>query len=302
MHKNLISKIVTIAPGKVYIPKVLNEGKKLTDKELIHLEKKRQEAYDKGDLSKASRRNLINSLDWLVYRTATSSVIGRKRLQTAKRNLGLITLTLPQEMNTNCKFVKDIMFNTFLTSLRQREKKLSYVWKAERQKNGRLHFHLVVNKFFDWEWLNNLWFGICLKNNYAMEWTTGERKIKPKCVDVAGVRKVEKIRAYLIKYMSKGSDLQPIDGRLWGSSYDISRLSKVMLEVSPEFIEEIIEGAKAGRFFKIECEYGDCYMYDYLKTPDTTVLNLEYLLDCSKELNCGELINKTGDSRLITLL
>jgi len=115
------------------------------------------------------------------------------------------------------------VFNTFLTRLRKDFRLRSYLWVAERQKNGTLHFHLLTNCYMP-----------IRRVNYYMAKAI-ETQIKKNKIDVSfdvtkyngvDVKRVNNNRKalniYLTKYVSKNSILFY---RLpYHSSRDISEL------------------------------------------------------------------------------
>ena len=46
------------------------------------------------------------------------------------------------------------LFNIWLTRCRKRYGKFTYIWVAERQRNGTLHYHLLTNKYMDIRFTN----------------------------------------------------------------------------------------------------------------------------------------------------
>lgn len=64
------------------------------------------------------------------------------RLNSSKRFLGFYSISFP--LNAPDRSLYEI-WNKFLTNCRRRYGLKTYVWIAERQKNGTLHFHMLTN-------------------------------------------------------------------------------------------------------------------------------------------------------------
>lgn len=65
-------------------------------------------------------------------------------LKSSRKFLAFYSISFPLNFEDDlCMKV----FNTFLTRLRKDFRLRSYLWVAERQKNGTLHFHLLTNSF-----------------------------------------------------------------------------------------------------------------------------------------------------------
>ena len=97
--------------------------------------------------------------------------------------------------------------NIFFTRWRKAIPDLSYLWTAEKQKNGTIHFHIVTNRFTDVQMLNG-WMRASLKNNLdeIPNYTEEDLKIY-NGVDLADrVYSKSGIEGYLAKYLTKAQD------------------------------------------------------------------------------------------------
>lgn len=128
-------------------------------------------------------------------------------------------------------------YNTFLTRCRKDMRLKSYLWVAERQKNGTLHFHVLTNNFMAIRRVN--WYmakaieNIIKKNNLDLNFDVK----KYNGVDVKRCNNNRKaLNQYLTKYISK-NEIEFF--RLpYHSSRDISQLFTAETfkhESSPEF-------------------------------------------------------------------
>lgn len=131
------------------------------------------------------------------------------------------------------------VFNTWLTRCRKDAGLKSYLWVAERQHNGTLHFHLITNNFMRISIVNTYMKECIRTQNKKLNLGISDRIInsyngvdvdniwesKRKKGDKKRLNKVEatrKISMYLTKYVSKNdtkSDRLP-----WHCSRDISAL------------------------------------------------------------------------------
>jgi hypothetical protein len=130
------------------------------------------------------------------------------------------------------------ILNKFLTVVRKRFKNVQYLWVAERQGNGNIHFHMIINKRLPVKEYNGLWVlqqynaGLVGKNKYGEVITKQEverRQIAGTVgkifnpFDVKKVRGIAGLSAYLTKYITKQSE-QPFACAPWHCSRSVSRL------------------------------------------------------------------------------
>lgn len=115
---------------------------------------------------------------------------------------GMVTLTYPRELHDQPWERSKAQLNAFLQGLRRR--RVSYLWVLELTQAGRIHYHVLVDRWVGKEDVARLWWGACGKVS----------------VDhlAAGTR-VEAIRnpLYVAKYLRKGCAPGAL-GRRWGAS------------------------------------------------------------------------------------
>lgn len=104
-----------------------------------------------------------------------------------------------------------------------------YIWVAELQENGNIHFHFMFNKYFSAHYLRQLW-------------GQGEA-----AVDCRQIKNASHAAAYICKYITKESDgRQKKDSTIAGNRYNISR--KLREDSMPTKLfkheEEAIQGKK----------------------------------------------------------
>lgn len=147
-----------------------------------------------------------------------------------------ITLKLPSKQMHEHKTIINQSLNLFLVKLRKNHNLRNYVWKAEIQKNGNIHFHLLIDRCVHWMVIRKYWnqalkhlgyitqYRNCRKNmlfdEYAywrkQEGTHDLESIKkafqygqetdwrnPNSTDVKLIRNPEVAAAYISKYLSK---------------------------------------------------------------------------------------------------
>lgn len=110
------------------------------------------------------------------------------------------------------------LLNKYLTSLRKEFAKLQYLWVAERQENGNIHFHIILNRRISIRRYNALWVmqqynaGLRGKTLFGVPISMQEIEARYKAgtihkvfnpVDIKRVRSIAGLSAYLTKYITK---------------------------------------------------------------------------------------------------
>jgi hypothetical protein len=129
------------------------------------------------------------------------------------------------------------LLNTWLTNLRQAGKLRSYLWVAEKQKNGTTHFHICIPHYLNVQTANKQMRQsiIFLIGKRELDWTIEAAK-KYNGVDIAKDRKTRRVvnfadekkerslSRYLTKYVSKNDDAH--NRQPWHCSRDWAALIK----------------------------------------------------------------------------
>lgn len=137
------------------------------------------------------------------------------------------TITLPQGTDDNTAFT---LLNKWLTRLRQEKMIKEYLWITERQANGTIHFHMVINNRMDVRKANKYMRASIMRSIDSSEinWTR-EQAIKYNGVDIAKDRRNKRVvnfakqksqkalAAYLTKYITKN------DGKFTHLAWHCSR-------------------------------------------------------------------------------
>lgn len=162
-----------------------------------------------------------------IYKLTNSKSKVRKncyafsRLEKSKRFFAFYSISFPEGISDETGYK---LFNTWLTRCRKKQNLKSYLWVAERQKNGTIHFHLLTNDYMKIRTVNGF-----MATSLTNEKKRGNEALKE--VDTAiyngvDVKKVKNGRKSLIGYLTKYVTKNEIEFyRLpWHCSRDVSRL------------------------------------------------------------------------------
>lgn len=152
-----------------------------------------------GLLSNKAGKNLRNAIETLCY-TALLKWVYRKSDGTSYPFfVNFITLTLSRQQNVSDSEVVRICLSPFLENLVKMNPGFLYVWKAEVQDNGNIHFHITTNTFIHHSFLRKSW------NYYQRKLDKGPDTTfdNPNSTDVHAVRNVGSLANYMASYLLK---------------------------------------------------------------------------------------------------
>lgn len=183
------------------------------DGELIH----KPRTYSKKEESKKTtdvRKLTMNKPK------VKAKIIAFSRASLGSLSMKFITVTFPAGLPDDLCMQA---LNIWLTKLRQLNEKFEYLWVAERQGNGTLHFHLFTKTFFNIRTIN-FYMAVTIKNilfknklhHIPFDYT------KYNGIDVKVVDKISNIVKYVTKYVTKLKELN--FNKSWACSRLVSRL------------------------------------------------------------------------------
>lgn len=204
---------------------------------------------NKGFLSEKANRQLRKSIDLFMCLNHPNMLINNE----GSENITFATFTLPSsqikaingndiEYYATDLEIKKECFNPFLTELRTLKCVQLYVWRAEKQANGSIHFHVLLDRKIDYMWLRNRWNSYINKFGFVDRYSERMQKLSendyiqmrinqtgkskkvgkiedfrkayqcgldcnwsnPNSTDIEKMDKIENVGAYVAKYMSKG--------------------------------------------------------------------------------------------------
>jgi hypothetical protein len=165
-------------------------------------------------LSPQALRKVKKAITYMAHLAPTKKIYNPKFSSKFNFKLAFITLTLSSRQQHTDQEIKDKILHPFIDYCQKVYKVKNYVWKSERQKNGNIHFHMVIDKYISYEvirrkwneyqdrlqYISNYWGNI--EERKAM-YTDLDSYYTVNSTDIHSVRKIHDLQRYLIKYMIK---------------------------------------------------------------------------------------------------
>lgn len=214
--------------------------------------------YHHGKISKTAERKINRAIDYLTYLAQPKKLPHTFHGKGLSFRLNFITLTLSSEQIHTDHEISTSLFSPFLQSLRQKWHVSNYIWRAERQASGGIHYHIITDRFIPWNELRNVWNKHQQRLGYVSRYRENQqlwnregfrprpelyktwprtKQYKaylegirhdwqsPNSTDVHSLKLITNVRAYFKKYMTKEGQNSFIEGRLWGCSQRLSDLT-----------------------------------------------------------------------------
>jgi len=258
--------MLSIHPGRINFFKQIHWVPSRPGRIKRHNIAKEKKAHN-GNISDVARRKINKSINYLLFLANDKVLPDTAHGRSYKFRIAFITLTLPSKQIHPDNVIKTRCLNQLLIELTRYYRVKNYIWRAEKQKNGNIHFHIIIDKFVPWSELRNRWNRIINKlayvDNYrkdikqfhsngfqvrqdliaqwsyksqinayqrgrASDWSS------PNSTDIHAVHKIKDLQAYFSKYFIKSEQNKGLKGRLWGCNYQLSSIPGAKVVVDSE--------------------------------------------------------------------
>lgn len=195
----------------------------------------------KGELSLKAIRRIKAAVNWLVYLSKEKRIYMKQENKHFKFKINFITLTLSSPQQHSDRVIKAKLLQPFIRILRSKYKVTNYVWKAETQRNGNIHFHITCDVFIHYKEIRDTWNTI----QETLGYVTRSNIVDPNSTDIHSVLKVTNLAAYLSKYIAKNDPTRrKIEGKIWDCNKELksiiikSRRDDVMRLVAKQILNQ----------------------------------------------------------------
>jgi len=136
----------------------------------------------------------------------------------------MCTVTLPSEQIHSDKAIKRHCLVPFIDSLKYHYDIKHYFWRAEKQQNGNIHFHILFDRYLPKEHVQGLWNMATERLKYVTRFARKHKHFNPPTTKLNYLDNVKKGIRYVLKYVTKQDPTLLVDGKLWGMSDSIRTL------------------------------------------------------------------------------
>jgi hypothetical protein len=238
----------------------INDRNNITSGNSINIDAKKElHGRSYGYMQPSQKRKLCK----IVELWTQCHIVAKKNVYGVKNSCySLVTLTLGSRQIINDKECYRRLLMPFLQYCNRFLGLKNYIWRAEKQLNGNVHYHIIVDVFLPIDKLKIKWQQICALHGVGNIAINKDNLSKINSVDVRKIDNVHKVTAYVSKYLSKCEGLDAlfeyenklheykdnlqeyynglksllilnkdklIDGRVWGCSDSLKQLKPLTL-------------------------------------------------------------------------
>jgi len=178
----------------------------------------KRKAYS-GEVTRGAVKRMRKAISLIVQKTPTRKIFNPVSKSYHDFSIGFTTLTIGDQQGKSEKQVYQELLAPWLRWARRKGMK-DYVWRAELQERGAVHYHLITNVFLHYQEMQDTWNRYQKKHGYLQSFGRKHGHFRPNSVDVHSVWKVGDIESYMSKYMTKDVGAV-VDGKIWDASRNL---------------------------------------------------------------------------------
>ena len=234
--------------------------KKVTEHQLEVLKQNWGKIDYSGNISNNTKRSIRTMLTgWSraieVYNRShglTNSKDGRR--------IVFVTLTLPSKQAHHDNEIKRVCLGAFIKNILRFSGAKYYFWRAESQKNGNIHFHLLFDCYIHKSVINYYWDSALSLLGYKTDIGEYHLNYSSTTTKIEAPRSNNSVSIYVVKYCLKNDSSRKIEGRVWGCSDKLREISRFTIDLSNDLFDILLQADKKKKITIIPSRYCDVYV------------------------------------------
>jgi hypothetical protein len=200
-----------------------------------------------------------------------------------------ITLTLSAPQIKSDNDIKRNMLSQFINKLSNNHAVKHLFWRAEKQKNGNIHFHIITDKYIDKDKIRKYWNDIQEKEGYIEIFEKKWGHKNPPSTKIQSASSVKNFINYVLKYITKKEENSKVEGRIYGMTDSLRMIKSFTTTNDSLYSEEIKEIVTKQDNRIIKQDYATIIMLNRKKTTELKKLSIiheykQYLLQVYSDL------------------
>ena len=229
----------------------------------LNMKAQQEKAYS-GKFTAGAKKRCTKAINLMVQGTRRRWITNpiTKRMQL--HQLSFITLTVNNHNGIlTGKEAYSKLLSHFLSWLRKTKAVTTYIWKAELQENGQIHYHITCPDFIDYREIRAKWNALQRKAGLLEAYHKEHGHYDPNSTDIHSVHNQRDMAAYMVKEIAKNvQNEESIGGKVWDCSVNLSKGKYFSVEMKQQQFEYLESAVNEGLCTKYEGEQFCIYKFN----------------------------------------
>lgn len=236
-----------------------SEFRSLCQQEQIDIINEQKNETYRGEMTLKSARRLRKKIEiWYEgvqqhnNRAKNGDIINIKKMV-------FLTLTLSSVQFHSDQEIKLKILKPFFRVLRDSYGIRNYIWKAESQENGNIHFHCILDRYLDRQKVQEIWNRCQNALGYVDEFEKKYNHKNPPSTQIQAVKDKCGLLQYFEKYIAKTEGYRKIKGAVWKGSQSVMSLQFFEFVGDSEVEQSLIKAENEGNIRRYDDERYSIY-------------------------------------------
>ncbi len=249
---------------------------------LANIELARTKAYS-GAFSDGAMKRLARCIDLLVQTVRPKRIFCPVLNRRITHRVAFITLTVSQIENITAREAYDKAFKHFIQWMRRTMRVNTYVWKAEVQKRGQIHYHITTPSYIHYQKIRDKWNNLQHKAGWTDDYYKMKGHYDPNSTDIHQVKKIKDLSNYLKKEFCKAIQNPNGTGKVWDCSENLKAEKYFTIEETRKLTWTMSNMIESNQVAAIPLE--KCIVLKFNKGSPVEVMDLDHLMSYEKLLD-----------------
>jgi hypothetical protein len=239
-----------------------------SDARRLNMKKQQKDQYS-GKMTPGARKRLARCITLMCQAVKARWVFSPVINQYVYHKLSFITLTISDVRNITHREAYDKCFKHFLQWLRRTKGVNTYIWKAELQKRGQIHYHITTPAYIDYREIRKEWNELQRDAGLLDNFFEKFGHYDPNSTDIHEVRNVKKMDSYLVKELAKSvQNIEATEGKIWDCSDNLAGKKYYSVTMTNEHFKKMDELILSGHLKIISYDFFDIVEFNDFDPPN----------------------------------
>jgi hypothetical protein len=201
-----------------------------------------------GGMTDGVRKRMAKAITIMTQAVKPRWVYNPVSLRYQYHTFSFITLTIASNKNISARTAYDHLLAPFLDWMRKTMQVKTYIWKAEMQKRGQIHYHITTPAWIHYREIRNKWNALQRDAGLLDDYAREHGHFNPNSTDVHNTRSIKKMDQYLVKELAKS--FAAVNAEAINDVNNMMKRGQLTQEEADEKVKEI-EAAKLTTIGKI---------------------------------------------------
>lgn len=199
-----------------------------------------------GTVTRHTKKRISKAINIMLQTAEQKIIFNPVSHRKEKFKINFITLTISsKERHITANEGYTMLLKPFLKWLTKTKSVNTYIWKAELQKNGQLHYHITTTTWIHWKEIRNKWNYLLAKNGMLKQYAKEHKHANANSTDVHKVYKIRNLSAYLHKELCKSiQNIEATRGKIWDCSNNLKGQNYFKVEFDEEHEKLLLKASR----------------------------------------------------------